>query len=121
MKTLKNTRIARVSKIAAAGLAVTGLLLAAGTIEEVPADASPVEVKYAGDYLIEDAPAPQCQEDQPCWDCETMGNRICGETMGPPMETYLEAYDWCDAEYGNDSEEAIDCQIAAYKAWYPEA
>lgn len=22
-------------------------------------------------------PAP-CQEDQPCWDCRTMGNRICG-------------------------------------------
>lgn len=19
-----------------------------------------------------------CQEDEPCWDCETMGNRICG-------------------------------------------
>ena len=19
-----------------------------------------------------------CQEDQPCWDCRTMGNRICG-------------------------------------------
>lgn len=20
----------------------------------------------------------QCEEDQPCWDCETMGNKICG-------------------------------------------
>ena len=20
----------------------------------------------------------ECQEDEPCWDCETMGNRICG-------------------------------------------
>ena len=19
-----------------------------------------------------------CQEDEPCWDCETMGNRLCG-------------------------------------------
>lgn len=21
-----------------------------------------------------------CQEDDPCWDCSTMGNRICGTT-----------------------------------------
>ena len=24
------------------------------------------------------APAQVCEEDQPCWDCTTMGNRICG-------------------------------------------
>lgn len=24
-------------------------------------------------------PAPPCQEDEPCWDCHTMGNLICGE------------------------------------------
>ena len=24
------------------------------------------------------APAPECQEDDPCWDCETMGNMVCG-------------------------------------------
>lgn len=21
---------------------------------------------------------PKCWEDEPCWDCETMGNQICG-------------------------------------------
>lgn len=21
----------------------------------------------------------QCEEDEPCWDCRTMGNRICGQ------------------------------------------
>jgi len=21
-----------------------------------------------------------CEEDEPCWDCTTMGNRICGST-----------------------------------------
>lgn len=21
---------------------------------------------------------PSCMEDEPCWDCETMGNRVCG-------------------------------------------
>ncbi len=27
-----------------------------------------------------------CQEDEPCWDCETMGNRICGPTVSPPSD-----------------------------------
>ena len=25
------------------------------------------------------AEASACQEDQPCWDCSSMGNHICGE------------------------------------------
>ena len=25
----------------------------------------------------------QCQEDDPCWDCHTMGNRICGPVDQP--------------------------------------
>ena len=29
-------------------------------------------------------PPAVCQEDEPCWDCETMGNRICGPTVEPP-------------------------------------
>lgn len=24
----------------------------------------------------------QCMEDQPCWDCHTMGNHICGTNNG---------------------------------------
>lgn len=32
------------------------------------------------------APAPvQCEEDQPCWDCTTMGNKICGDAA--PLDT----------------------------------
>lgn len=27
---------------------------------------------------------PACQEDDPCWDCETMGNRVCGPVMTIP-------------------------------------
>ena len=27
---------------------------------------------------------PPCQEDEPCWDCETMGNRQCGPVEVPP-------------------------------------
>lgn len=22
-----------------------------------------------------------CEEDQPCWDCHTMGNKVCGEEL----------------------------------------
>jgi hypothetical protein len=22
-----------------------------------------------------------CEEDQPCWDCDTMGNKVCGEDL----------------------------------------
>lgn len=28
--------------------------------------------------------APPCQEDQPCWNCATMGNGICGTTTTAP-------------------------------------
>jgi hypothetical protein len=24
---------------------------------------------------------PVCEEDMPCWDCTTMGNRICGHKL----------------------------------------
>ena len=27
-----------------------------------------------------------CQEDEPCWDCETMGNGICGPVVAPTPE-----------------------------------
>lgn len=112
-------RLKKNLRTAASVLAVGGLLLGAAAIEDVPEDTKPVAVKYAGDELITNADL--CQEDEPCWDCDTMGNQICGETMGPPMNTYLDAYNWCDAEFGDESKEAIDCQIAALEAWYPEA
>jgi hypothetical protein len=33
--------------------------------------------------------APICEEDMPCWDCKTMGNKICGPitTPAPPAPT----------------------------------
>jgi hypothetical protein len=30
------------------------------------------------------AAVSSCQEDDPCWDCETMGNRICGPVAVEP-------------------------------------
>jgi len=29
----------------------------------------------------------ECNEDEPCWDCETMGNRICGPQQDLPRTT----------------------------------
>jgi len=30
-------------------------------------------------------PKQTCQEDDPCWDCATMGNLICGPTLIPAV------------------------------------
>lgn len=27
--------------------------------------------------------SPVCEEDEPCWDCATMGNRVCGPQAAP--------------------------------------
>lgn len=31
--------------------------------------------------VSEVGPVPVCQEDQPCWDCATMGNLVCGPVL----------------------------------------
>jgi hypothetical protein len=31
-------------------------------------------------HIPQPRPTPRCEEDQPCWDCRTMGNHICGPT-----------------------------------------
>ncbi len=31
-----------------------------------------------------------CQEDEPCWNCETMGNGVCGPTQEPTAEPTAE-------------------------------
>lgn len=34
---------------------------------------------------------PPCQEDEPCWDCATMGNHICGLTPTENATELLES------------------------------
>lgn len=48
---------------------------AAPKISAPKMSAVPTPVKAAP---VKAAPAPRCEEDQPCWDCVTMGNKICG-------------------------------------------
>ena len=60
----------------------------------IAAPAVPAHVANHGDTIgacsVEEPPAPvvpapvldPCEEDEPCWDCATMGNLICGS---PPV------------------------------------
>jgi hypothetical protein len=31
-----------------------------------------------GAQKLDDQPVVSCMEDDPCWDCRTMGNNLCG-------------------------------------------
>lgn len=35
-------------------------------------------------------PATSCAEDQPCWDCTTMGNHVCGVELAAGENAYDE-------------------------------
>lgn len=55
--------------------------------------AEPVTGNYPGNQRWENV----CEEDQPCWDCHTMGNRICGPEIpgGLTKSEYLaEQFGW---------------------------
>lgn len=67
---------------------VQPLTYAAPTVTTQAATQAPTEVLTeapiaAPIYAATEAPtqAPTCQEDMPCWDCETMGNLICGNPV----------------------------------------
>jgi hypothetical protein len=38
------------------------------------------EMNLYHEYVTQ-PPAETCWEDEPCWDCETMGNLICGSVI----------------------------------------
>jgi hypothetical protein len=49
-----------------------------------------LQTKVKGDCVppVTTTTPPVCYEDEPCWNCETMGNRICGPTTTvPPVTT----------------------------------
>lgn len=37
-------------------------------------------------------PDQRCTEDMSCWDCTTMGNRICGPDYEPETGEYIGGY-----------------------------
>lgn len=44
--------------------------------------APPATITFDRAAVVTEA-APACEEDEPCWDCATMGNRICGPVTAP--------------------------------------
>lgn len=40
---------------------------------------------------VESLQVERCFEDQPCWDCNTMGNMICGEGSAEDVQEHADA------------------------------
>lgn len=98
---------------AIAGLAA--IVAAVGVVSALPASAEPAPQRIS--EVVTEAPA-LCQEDEPCWDCETMGNKVCGpaaEVLTDEVFTYAEAYEWCADVFFADLNARADCQWAAYR------
>lgn len=70
-------------------LAVTALIvsaLALGSATQQPHQS--VTVQAPMDTIT----APPCAEDDPCWNCLTMGNRICGDPKGENLALARKAW-----------------------------
>jgi hypothetical protein len=68
-------------------------LIAAGLVALSLAACDP----NAGPWVDKPDDGQECQEDMPCWDCETMGNRICGPTFARILDGGgIEVYDGHD-------------------------
>jgi hypothetical protein len=61
-------------------LTLLALILFHGGSGEVPAMGQDMPTTT----LAPPTTAPPCQEDDPCWDCATMGNLQCGPIPGEP-------------------------------------
>lgn len=48
------------------------------TVSLVPSDFIAPDKSYSGHQATPAPTVAPCQEDEPCWNCHTMGNRICG-------------------------------------------
>jgi hypothetical protein len=42
------------------------------------------------------APVVQCQEDDPCWDCHSLGNRVCGPANDTERADAWKVWDYSD-------------------------
>lgn len=67
---------------AVAVLAVVLVFALGRAFDNATASTNPCIVEYEVDgYTVcvpDRNPAHPCVEDEPCWDCATMGNRVCG-------------------------------------------
>lgn len=73
----------------------------------------------------EQAAAVTCQEDEPCWDCEVMGNRVCGLTDIPANDaqraTAWEAWDRAEGwrQLRVDPSEEVRVDVVGYSPVQP--
>lgn len=67
-------------KIAAA---IIGVVMATGMprIGEAKPTFFQIIHRYEVPHQVVHSTAPQCMEDMPCWDCNTMGNHTCGTAI----------------------------------------
>lgn len=76
------TRQERIDIACAVGIVAILLLLAGfwlhGVMYAAPAAAAEPPATVATQAAVVAPVADRCEEDEPCWDCATMGNGICG-------------------------------------------
>ncbi|MEO7555482.1 MAG: hypothetical protein ABIV94_02605, partial [Acidimicrobiales bacterium] len=72
------------SRIAAA-IAASALVLVVDHLavpdQPAPPAPAPVTARPAPGTITTTNTPTSCQEDDPCWDCSTMGNHVCGPTV----------------------------------------
>lgn len=95
----------RFIKIVGASILSLSVLCSAANAETVLGDAQSIE---------------RCMEDEPCWDCNTMGNKICGPSIQALADASWEGLSMEDQNFLNSigaSDETIiayrDAQLAA--------
>lgn len=76
-------------------------LLAAGSAGSALTQGGWTSNPPATEQVAAAAPTEYCEEDQPCWDCESMGNQICGLPDVPANEARrATAWETWDANSG---------------------
>ncbi|MFD0352961.1 hypothetical protein ACFVHW_04315 [Streptomyces sp. NPDC127110] len=76
-------RISAAGAVLVVGLSVLLLFTAAAPVGGVRSGASLPHPAASAAGL---AAGGGCEEDEPCWDCTTMGNRVCGADVPPECE-----------------------------------
>lgn len=80
--------------LAALAVIGSGLTIGAALPDRAAPAPSPAIAPHSLDTLGVGTPTPPpCQEDEPCWNCIDMGNRICGDPDGERATPAWEAFD----------------------------
>ena len=75
-------------KVLAAAAALVMMLTGCGAAAEAVKVPKPLPVLTGLTVSAPQTPLVPCREDQPCWDCLTMGNHLCGPTAAGQAEAW---------------------------------